>query len=124
MSERYVPDTLADLCERFDDASFPSRAPARLLRALAPSPDTLILLDLPGDVAFERKPDDFDAETLEQRRTHYEAALARYPNVVRLDATLPLDVLTQRVVDHALTRTLARIEHKNPLSRQARESWE
>ncbi len=124
IAERFVPDTLADLTERLGDPDFADRVPARLMARLAPQPDLILLLDLPGDVAFARKPDDWSPEVLEERRQLYRRIVARHPQVVVLDARHPLAELEHEVVDRVLSLVLGRIAERNPLSTQRRDGWE
>jgi thymidylate kinase len=123
VAERYVPDTLADLTEKFGDPDYPQRLAARVLRWLTPRPDLILLLDLPGDTAFARKSDDFDAVILEERRQVYRHLLSGFPQTVVLDATRPLDDLRHDVVDLVLARVFGRLR-RNPLNRQRRDAWE
>jgi thymidylate kinase len=123
VAERYVPDTLADLTEKFADPDYPRRLAARVLRWLTPRPDLIVLLDLPGDAAFARKPDDFDAAILEQRRRVYRRLLSGDRRAVVLDATRPLREVQDDVVDRVLARTFERL-CRNPLNRQRRDAWE
>jgi thymidylate kinase len=124
LAERYVPDTLVDLAERYDDPSFASRAPGRWLRRLTPVPDLVLWLDLPGEAARARKPDHFDVDTLERRRCLYRSRLEGDPKAIRLDATRPLETLRQQAVDRALAFVLRRIRAENRLARLPRDDYE
>jgi thymidylate kinase len=94
------------LCDRYPydlwvDAQV-ERAPlARRLRAglvlLFPPPDLLLLLDAPGAVAYARKKE-HSAEKLDAIRAVHARLAWRFPAVVRIDATEPID----RVVEHAV----------------------
>lgn len=124
VAERYIPDTLADLTEKFGDPAYPDRLGGRLLRWLTPRPDLIILLDLPGEVAHARKPDDFDAKVLEARRQVYLRTLGAFPQAVVIDATRPLDELQDEIVDRVLTTVLEGFRTRNRLNRQRRDGWE
>ncbi len=124
LAERYVPDTLVDLAERFDDPDFARSAPGRWLRRFTPAPDLVLWLDLPGAVAHERKRDHFDPETLDRRRAHYLARLGDDPRVIRLDATRPLEALRQQAIDRALDCVLGRIRAHNRLAHASRHDFE
>ena len=123
VAERYVPDTLADLTEKFADPDYPRRLAARVLCRLTPRPDLILLLDLPGDVAFARKPDDFDPTILERRREVYRKLMSGDPRAVVLDATRPLEEVRHEVVTLVLERAFDRLR-RNPLNRQRRDAWE
>lgn len=123
VAERYVPDTLIDLAERTNDADFARRAPARLLRALTPRPDLIVLLDLPGADAFARKSDAWSPEILEERRALYRRTLGDQPGLVVLDAKRPLAELEDEIVERVLTVAFERIAARNPLFRAPRDRW-
>ena len=124
VTERYVPDTLVDLAQRFGDTRFAERAPGRFLRRFTPEPDLILLLDLDGATAFARKSDDWSGEILEARRALYRGVLDGQPRVVTLDASRPLDELENEIVDRALQLTFRRIERGSRLARQRRDTWE
>lgn len=124
VAERYVPDTLADLAERFDEDAFAATLSARVMRRLCPRPDAVVFLDVPGEVAFERKPDDWSAEVLEARRRRYQSALAAMPQVSVLDAQLPLEDVSKQAITIGLQTVLGRIRTSNPLGRRRRDGWE
>lgn len=124
VAERYVPDTLVDLSERFADESFQTRLAGRFMRRLCPRPDLILFLDLPGALAFSRKSDDWSAEILEDRRRRYRSVLSGLPEVETLDATRSLEQLTHEATDLGLRRIFGRIRRLNPLSRRRRDSWE
>jgi thymidylate kinase len=124
VAERYIYDTIVDMTERLGDPDYPRSVSARLLNWLAPRPDVMVLLDLPGEVAFARKSDDFDGEILETRRRIYRNVFSRDPRVSILDATGELDGLRQEIVSQALSRVLDRFDRENGLNRQPRDAWE
>jgi thymidylate kinase len=124
VAERYVPDTLADLSERFDDDSFSQSLPGRLMRWLCPRPDLIVFLDVSGREAFVRKPDDWSEEILEERRRRYRSVLATLPGVRVLDAHRSLDDLLRETIDLGLQTVLEKIRRSNPLSGRRRDGWE
>ncbi len=124
IAERYVPDTLADLSERFDDEFFPTSLPGRLMRFLTPRPDLILFLDVSGDVAFARKSDDWSTNVLEERRQRYRSVLDVMPQAEILDAEQPLEPLVQDVVDRSLRCIFGRIQRFNPLNKRRRDAWE
>jgi len=123
VAERYVPDSIADLAERFGDPEFAFGVSARLLRALTPRPDLILYLDVSGEVAHARKPEHVDASTLEERRGHYRAALALCSHVEICDASQAAEPLGELLVDRALRRAFARMSN-SVLARQSRQGWE
>ena len=124
VAERYVPDTLADLSERFDDDSFPRSLPGRMMRRLCPRPDVIVFLDVSGQAAFARKPDDWSEEILEERRRRYRSVLAMMPRVRTLDAHRPFEQVSRETIDLGLRSVFEKIRRSNPLSRRMRDAWE
>jgi len=124
ITERYIPDTIADLSERFGDPSFPKSWPATAMRWLSPRPDLVIFLDLPADVAYERKSDDWSREILASRRELYRSVLGLMPDVETFDAERPLEALFEAIRDRALRCVFGRIRRLNPLARRDRSGWE
>jgi thymidylate kinase len=124
VAERFVPDTLCDLSERYNDPDFAMRLPARVLGALTPRANLVLLLDLPGNVAFARKPDDWSPEVLERRRALYRKIVAERVAVCTLDAERPRDELEAEVVQRVLDTVFSRIAARNPLSKLPRDAWE
>jgi thymidylate kinase len=123
VGERYLPDTVAELAERFGDPDYASSAPARLMCALAPKPQLILWLDLPAERAHARKAD-WPVEVLAARRRLYRSALARFANVEILDAARPARELEREIVDRVLRAALGRIRARNPLSSQSRSGYE
>jgi thymidylate kinase len=123
VTDRYMADTLADMAEKTGDAAFARRLSVRLMRRVAPRPNLLVLLDLPGAVAFARKPDDFDEQVLESRRQTYLSILQGDPDCIVLDGMRDLDELKRETVDRALAVVLGRFKAANRLNRQRRDAW-
>lgn len=84
--DRYVHDLLVDLGTNFGyhQEEMPRLFEARLL-TLFPQPDLVFLLDLPPEVAFERK-EDVPLSYLRDRRALY-LSLGKLPRVEILDGT-------------------------------------
>jgi hypothetical protein len=82
------------------------------------------LLDLPGEVAFARKPDDYSIPILEARRGVYRRLLSWSQRSLVLDATEDLPQLQDRTVAAVLDSIFTRLAEENALNRQARDAWE
>lgn len=84
--DRYIHDTVADLAV---DYGYSDEETQKLLRSylrLFPNPDLVFLLDLPEQLAYQRKGDVPSIDYLAQRRKIYLNMGKEY-NVVALDAT-------------------------------------
>jgi thymidylate kinase len=90
--DRYVLDSAVQL----HDAYGGSAAGDLLLRRLAPAPVAAFLLDLPGSVAHERKPEQFTAAQLDAQAALYREQ-ARRLGVRIVDGTLPADALAELI---------------------------
>ena len=71
-----------------------------------PKPELVFFLDAPGEVLYARKGES-TVEELNRRRQGFQALGARMPNVIRVDATRPVDDVYGDVVAH-LTRFYGR----------------
>jgi thymidylate kinase len=69
-----------------------------LLERAYPKPDLVVYLDAPAEVLLERKGEG-SVELLEQRRDDYLALRDVAPDFAVVDATQPLDEVTDRVVE-------------------------
>jgi thymidylate kinase len=95
--DRHLIDALATLDFAYEGVDLGLQH--RLVRALLPSADVRLYLDVPADVSVARKPDDVLGEHAVRRQLeHYARWLDTLPPAVRLDATLP----TQELVAEAL----------------------
>jgi len=84
--DRYIHDTVADLAV---DYGYSDEETQKLLRSylrLFPNPDLVFLLDLPEELAYQRKSDVPSIDYLTQRRKIYLNMGKEY-NAVALDAT-------------------------------------
>jgi thymidylate kinase len=86
-----------------EDRSWSQRLHGFVLGRLYPRPDLVIYLDAPGDVLLARKGEG-SVQALERRREEYRAVAAQVPDFVEVDATLPIDEVTERVADVIVTR--------------------
>jgi thymidylate kinase len=99
---RHLVDALATLDFAYEGVDL--HVQHRLVRALLPSADVRLYLDVPVDVSLERKPDDLLGEHAVRRQLeHYERWLDKLPTAVRLDATLP----TEKLLAEALCASTA-----------------
>lgn len=103
IADRYVLSALTDLAARLERPDIARAAPGRLLRALAPRPAHTFWFDAPVEVALARKGGDESAAML-RRQAAYAPALAAELAATRLDATLPLAELSDRLVAQVLRR--------------------
>ncbi|GAB4534011.1 MAG: hypothetical protein Fur0020_00250 [Thermodesulfovibrionia bacterium] len=67
-----------------------------LLKSLFPSPDLVIYIDCPEDIAFNRKDDAPDIEYLRERRLMYKGLADRYGWVI-VDGTLPVNDINKQI---------------------------
>lgn len=89
--DRYTSD--ADLPARGLDLK--ARVSARLARRTNVQPDLMLLLDAPAEVVQARKPEHELAEIEELRRAYLDM-VGRFPQMVVLDATQPLDTVLRQ----------------------------
>ena len=89
--DRYTTD--ADLPA--SDLDLKARASARLARRTNVRPDLMLLLDAPAEVMRARKPEHELAE-LQQLREAYLGMVARFPQMVVLDAAQPVDTVRRQ----------------------------
>lgn len=104
--DRWTLDSLAHLRYRYA-ASTDLRVHAALLRRLAPAPDAAFLLEVPGAVAHQRKPDQYTCEQLEQQALLYGDS-ARQLGVTRVDGTAPVEHIAATLGDCAWRAVRAR----------------
>ena len=69
-----------------------------LLRRLYPRPDLIILLDAPSHVLYERKPEG-TPELIERRRQEYIRLREQMPEIVTVDVSRPLELVTREVLE-------------------------
>jgi thymidylate kinase len=83
----------------------------RLLSRLCPAPDLVLVLDVPGRIMHGRRPE-HDAASLEAEREHVLGLLRRLPNVERVDADRPPEVVLTDVLGRIWQRYAARISRE------------
>lgn len=86
ITDRFVYDSIADILDR--DA--PSSMPPPGLLFLAPRPRAPIFVDVPAQVAFDRKAE-YPLDYLEWRRNAYAGIFSRLKNPLVIDNTRPLE---------------------------------
>jgi thymidylate kinase len=97
------------------DRSWSQRLHGLVLGRFYPRPDLVIYLDAPGDVLLARKGEG-SVEALERRRDEYRAIAAHVPEFVEVDATAPIDQVTERVADAIMARLPARARSRRATS--------
>jgi len=81
LMDRYFYDTLVDLSRRSERGN-------RVLQALTPVPDVAVLVDVPPEQAFLRKPE-YSLEYLSARWPAYQSVFSRVPGSVRVPNVEP-----------------------------------
>jgi thymidylate kinase len=100
--DRFALDTTAQL--RFFYGSEHRFALQRaLVRILCPSPIAAWLLDVPGEVALARKPEQYDLPQLKKQEMLLRQEAARL-GVTRLDGTRPMPELTEHIASQIWER--------------------
>jgi thymidylate kinase len=97
------------------DAELPARPPLRalkrpynwLLAHAVPPPDVVVLLDVPGRVAYGRKQEN-PARELDSERCTYRGLASRLPNLELVDASQSADAVVADVTAVVWRRTAAR----------------
>ncbi len=85
--DRYYPDTLVDLAVDQNYSTGKLKSTLKLFSRLFPKPDLMFLIDLPEEVAFQRKDDIPSLEYLQERRRLY-LDVARENGMVILDGSM------------------------------------
>lgn len=88
------------------DATWRQRVTAALVLRMSQSPDLIVVLDVPGEVAFSRKGEQ-DVATLNQWRAAYRALESGSSQLVILDATEPVAEV-RRLATEAIWKTIQR----------------
>ncbi len=86
------------------DAAWRQRVTAALVLRMSRAPDLIVVLDLPGEVAFARKGEQ-DVATLNEWRTSYRALESGSAPLVVLDATQPIAEV-RRLATEAIWKTI------------------
>jgi thymidylate kinase len=93
--DRFALDTTAQL-RFFYGSEHRFGLQRALVRIVCPSPIAAWLLDVPGEVALARKPEQYDLPQLKQQETLLRQEADRL-GVTRLDGTRPMTELTQHI---------------------------
>jgi thymidylate kinase len=88
------------------EASWRQRVTAALVLRMSQPPDLIVVLDLPGEVAFARKGEQ-DVATLNEWRASYRALESGSAQLVVLDATKPIAEV-RRLATEAIWKTIRR----------------
>ena len=96
------------------EASWRQRFTAALVLRLSQPPDLIVVLDLPGEVAFARKGEQ-DVATLDEWRASYRALESRGAQFVIIDATKPIAEV-RRLATEAIWKTIQRRAEPNRYS--------
>lgn len=86
ISDRYVHDTVVDLAVDHNYSGRKLRNMVKRFLFLAPKPDIMFLIDLPEEIAYQRKNDIPSIEYLKERRRIY-LDMAKECDMVVLDGT-------------------------------------
>ena len=95
-----------------EDATWRQRLTAALVLRLTRAPDLIVVLDLPGEVAFARKGEQ-DIATLNQWRASYRALEAGTTPLVVLDATQPIAEVRRLATEEIWRVIRRRSEHQS-----------
>jgi len=93
--DRYVLDSAVALRQHYGHRHGVGLAIA-LVKWISPPVVAAFWLDVPAEVAYARKPEQFPVESLAARRPLYEAELERL-GAIRLDGTRPLEQLCEEI---------------------------
>jgi len=97
VSDRYIIDTVVtDLAVDFNYLPDEIHALIRRLHARFPKPDILVLIDLPEEIAMQRKTDTPSVDYLRERRGLYLLE-AKGVGARIIDGSLPLDEIKRQV---------------------------
>jgi thymidylate kinase len=99
--DRYILSALTDLAARMQRSDIAHTPAGRLLRWLAPRPRHAYWFDVPPAEALARKSGEESADML-RKQAAYVVPLAAELGATRLDATAPLDELSDRLVTGVL----------------------
>ncbi len=86
-----------------DERSWTQRLHGFVLGRLYPRPDLVVYLDAPGEVLLARKGEG-TAEALERRRDEYRSIRGHVPHFVEVDATRPIEEVTEQVAQAIVAR--------------------
>ena len=111
--DRYLPDILVDPARYRLPLS--SMRLARMLVRLAPHPDLCILLDVPAEVAQQRKQEVSFDESLRQRAAYLDM-FKELPNTLLVDAVCPVDEVTRQIAAAIFILSLRSSSHSTEAS--------
>jgi len=108
IADRYVADAVVELAAYMGRRVPPGTGAGRILRAFAPRPHVTYLLDLPAEIAAGRM--EGTRESLEYLRRVRDMHLrfAEFTGAIVLDATRPLEELSDELVYDTLGRYFSR----------------
>jgi thymidylate kinase len=86
-----------------EDRSWSQRLHGFVLGRLYPRPDLVVYLDAPAEVLLARKGEG-TAEALERRRDEYRSIRGHVRHFVEVDATRPIDEVTEQVAQAIVAR--------------------
>lgn len=89
VTDRYVFDTVINISLNFGYSKEKVAEMARHYFRFVPEPDLVFLIDLPAEMAFQRKDDIFSIEYLHERRKQYRQLVDMFGMFV-LDGTKPI----------------------------------
>jgi thymidylate kinase len=99
--DRYIYDTIVtDLSIDFSYSKEDIKNTLYKLDFLFPKPNTIFLIDLPEEIAFQRKDDIPSIEYLRDRREKY-ICLGKECNMIILDGSLKLGEIQNAIIDYA-----------------------
>jgi dTMP kinase len=96
LSDRYVYDTIINLSVNLNDSVEDFKANLFKFSASCPKPDLVVYVDVPEEVAFQRKDDIPSINYLKKRRKLYLTILKDY-NFVALDGFNPPECVEQQM---------------------------
>lgn len=101
VADRYLVSTLVEMAARLDSPSVHRTLPARLLRLLAPRAQRTFWFDMPVDVAVRRKGGQ-ESRVFLARQVTMADVLVGDLCAERIDGSLPLDQISDRLVTEIL----------------------
>ncbi|MGZ4849592.1 MAG: dTMP kinase [Halobacteriota archaeon] len=115
--DRYLSDIVIFFATELHYSEAITKKLMRLLRLITPTPDVAFLVDVPADIAMQRKTDVASAEQHERLRRLYLHLAANDATTVLIDGSRDLDEVNQMVwaqVRH-WCRTITAIRHAEPM---------
>lgn len=103
--DRYVLDSVVQLRHQYGDGR-DMALQSWLVRRLSPRPVVAFLLEVDGEEAYRRKPEQWTPDELAEQAALYRAA-ADQLGVVRLDGTLPREEIAARIAREVWARAVS-----------------